>query len=76
MDFEQTREELAAVSELLAKLRRQVKRLLDQVGDEGECKGCGATIYWVRHKKSGKAVPYTPEALNHFADCPKAQSFR
>ncbi len=35
MDFEQTREGLAAVSELLAKLRLQTKRLLAQVGDEG-----------------------------------------
>lgn len=59
----------------LCRIEKNVLRLLKQVGDESKCKGCGATIYWVRHK-NGKKAPYTVEGLNHFADCPKAQSFR
>lgn len=56
-------------------LLENIKRLLKQVGREGKCKGCDREIWWVEHN-SGKAAPYTNEALNHFADCPDAQRFR
>lgn len=49
--------------------------LLRNAGDKGTCAGCGAEIYWMRHK-NGKRVPYTPRGLNHFIDCPKAGQFR
>jgi len=49
--------------------------LLNQVADRGTCTGCGAAVYWVRHK-NGKRVPYTEAGLNHFIDCPKADQFR
>jgi len=52
-----------------------VVRLLNVVGDVGTCKGCGETIWWVK-TKAGKSAPYTEKALNHFADCPKADRFR
>ena len=56
-------------------LAANIKRLLDQIGDKGTCRGCNAEIWWVVHK-NGKRAPYTATGLNHFADCPKAQSFR
>jgi hypothetical protein len=49
--------------------------LLNQIGNKGVCRGCGAEIYWVRHK-NGKATPYTPAGMNHFLDCPKAKEFK
>lgn len=58
-----------------AKLVSNIYKLLDQVGDRGVCKGCGKQIWWVVHK-SGSKAPYTMEALNHFADCPKADRFK
>ena len=64
-----------AVLEENVKLRAQVKMLLKQIGTEGKCRGCQADIFWVVHK-NGKNVPYTPEGLNHFADCPEAGKFR
>lgn len=49
--------------------------LLTNIADKGTCTGCGATVYWVRHK-NGKRVPYTTAGLNHFIDCSKADQFR
>ncbi len=56
-------------------LHDAIIRLLDQIADKGTCTGCGATVYWVRHK-NGKRVPYTTAGLNHFVDCKKADQFR
>ena len=56
-------------------LSGNIARLLDQVGDPGKCRGCQRDIWWVVHK-NGKKAPYTRRGLNHFADCPKAASFR
>lgn len=56
-------------------LLKRIKALLKNVGDPGVCRGCGVSIVWMRHK-NGKAVPYTEQGLNHFADCPVAQRFR
>lgn len=52
-----------------------MNRLLQSVGDKGECRGCRAVIYWVTHR-NGKKVPYTPAGLNHFIDCPAAKDFK
>jgi hypothetical protein len=59
-----------------ARLRSNIAKLLANVGDKGQCRGCGAEIWWITHNKSGKKVPYTPEGLNHFADCPAAAQFK
>lgn len=56
-------------------LRANIARLLPLIGDEGECKGCSARIWWVRHK-NGKVAPYTDTGLNHFADCKVANRFK
>ena len=56
-------------------LRGNIRRLFLLIGDQGNCRGCGQAIYWIKHK-NGKVAPYTEEALNHFADCPKAKDFK
>jgi len=57
-------------------IKSNVERLLNLVGTKTECKGCGADMWWVKHEKTGKTAPYNSEALNHFADCPKAGRFK
>lgn len=52
-----------------------IERMLNQIGDKGKCRGCGADIWWLVHK-NGKRAPYTCKAENHFIDCPKADQFR
>lgn len=63
------------MSENVNQLRQNLTNILNQVGDPGTCKGCGAALYWVKHK-NGKKVPYTESGLNHFVDCPAADRFR
>jgi len=60
---------------ILWKLKGNIEKLLDQLGDRAICKGCGRQIWWVTHR-NGKKAPYTNEALNHFADCPESEKFR
>lgn len=43
--------------------------------DLGVCKGCGAQIAWAL-TKNGKRAPIDKAGTNHFATCPKAESFR
>jgi hypothetical protein len=49
--------------------------LLHSVADEAACKGCPATIYWVRHR-NGKSAPYNVDGTNHFVTCPKSKQFK
>jgi len=56
-------------------LLSNINLLLKLVGSQGQCKGCGLEIYWVRHN-NGKKAPYTKDGLNHFADCKVADRFR
>ena len=56
-------------------MRKRMTHLLRQIADEGSCRGCGAIIHWVKHQ-NGKKVPYTPQGLNHFIDCPNREDFR
>jgi hypothetical protein len=56
-------------------LRANIGRLFQQIADPGFCKGCGEEIFWLLHR-NGKKVPYTRDALNHFADCREAQRFK
>jgi hypothetical protein len=50
-------------------------RLLKAIGDPGICRGCTASILWVRHRNGVKA-PYNPDGVNHFATCSKAKAFQ
>lgn len=53
----------------------RIVHLLRQIAESGQCRGCGAVVFWVHHK-NGKTVPYTEEGLNHFVDCPQRERFR
>jgi len=64
-----------SINECIAALKKNVTVLLRLIGEPAQCRGCGAEIYWVVHR-NGKRAPYTLLGLNHFADCPAAQSFR
>lgn len=52
-----------------------LRRLLNAVGGQKRCKGCGAAIWFVG-TVSGSRPPYNAVGLNHFADCPNASRFR
>ncbi len=52
-----------------------VRGLGGLIGEAGRCRGCRALVYWIRHANL-KPVPYTPDGLNHFIDCPKRERFK
>jgi len=54
---------------------KRLQALIKQIGSPGTCRGCGASIYWVKHH-TGRTAPYSPMGLNHFAECPNAKAFR
>jgi hypothetical protein len=54
---------------------KAVSILLHSVADEAVCKGCPATIFWVRHR-NGKSAPYNADGTNHFVTCPKSKLFK
>lgn len=55
-----------------------------------KCQSCGADIYWIKSKKTGKPIPCNPEKFRivtedgrvevgyraHFATCPQAKEWR
>lgn len=58
-----------------ARLRDNISKLLTNTADRGICRGCGAQIFWLRHK-NGRATPYTAEGANHFIDCAARDEFK
>lgn len=50
-------------------------KLLNLVGTPGVCRGCEASVFWVRHL-NGANTPYDPSGLNHFVSCPKSADFK
>ena len=56
-------------------LLTNIRALLTAIGAFARCEGCGAAIWFVMTNR-GRRAPYTEEALNHFANCPKASEFR
>lgn len=52
-----------------------IAQLVLRVGNIDRCKGCNATIYWIRHL-NGNHGPYTSRGVIHFIDCPEAETFR
>lgn len=55
--------------------RSRLKSLLELIGTHGQCKGCGAQIYWVTTKQ-GKSTPISNKGISHFADCPNSSDFK
>lgn len=74
-------ERIAQLHERETRLAQNMNRLLERMGDRGQCRGCRATIYWIRHKPSaqnpaGVATPYDFDGQNHFISCPARDQFR
>ncbi|HEY7305768.1 MAG TPA: hypothetical protein VH601_16705 [Bryobacteraceae bacterium] len=60
----------------LAELAERTCNLLNRAAKEVRpCRACGVTLYFIEHA-NGKIAPYTADAVNHFANCPKAKEFR
>jgi len=60
---------ISALCRVLNTCHDNVRRLLEAVGTQGACEGCGAKIFWVMHK-NGRRAPYTFMAANHYRECP------
>lgn len=57
--------------------RSRLAQLFKVLGaDAGECKSCGAQIWWLRMPKSGKPAPFDKDGLNHFGSCKHAEEHR
>lgn len=69
-------EKIKELEAQLTGLYGNIARLLNQVGEPADCRGCKARIWFVFHPKTSKHAPYTASALNHYADCPAADKFR
>lgn len=67
---------IVGIAEQAGELQVNIKRLLKTLGDPALCNGCGAEIWWAVNPRTGKKMPITANALNHFADCPAASKFR
>ena len=55
---------------------QHVHMMLERVGERGKCQSCGAVVYWLIHRKTGKKCPYNQEGFPHFVDCPNANGHR
>ena len=49
--------------------------LTEDLGDPGECRACGAKIFWQK-TEAGKNTPVNPDGTTHWATCPKAELFK
>lgn len=45
--------------------RALMSTLLDRIGKQEECPGCGQKIYWLKHR-GGRLVAYDPDGGVHF----------
>lgn len=63
----------------LARLRKNIATLLQNLGDPGFCgkhgNGCGQEIWWVK-TRAGKAAPMNADGSSHFGTCEFARNFR
>lgn len=55
-------------------LKKQLRAVIKNVGNPGQCRSCGAKVLWILHR-NGKATPYTLAGGSHFADCPDAATW-
>lgn len=46
------------------------------LAQRGQCKGCGAELWWVKSPKTGTPHPWNPDGTSHFSTCPEAPRFR
>lgn len=64
-----------SIEACIAAQKVAMRALLQKIGKQVACGGCGASIYFVLHS-NGKRVPYTEAGLNHFVDCPARDQFK
>ncbi len=55
-------------------IHRNVRTLLNRVGNYTKCPACQTEMWWVTHK-NGKKAPYSIEAVVHFNECSAAEGF-
>jgi hypothetical protein len=67
--------EYKRLAEEHGRVLKAIKIVLHAAADEGTCRGCPATIFWVRHQ-NGKTAPYEIDGTNHFVTCPASRTFR
>lgn len=61
------------MDEYSEKLKKNIRYLFNMVfGKPTQCLGCGKDIWFIEHPRTHTLMPFTDEALNHHADCPKA----
>jgi hypothetical protein len=53
-----------------------VKLLKMASGEPTTCSACGADIWFVTMIKTGKKNPIGSDGISHYANCPKADTFR
>jgi hypothetical protein len=75
IDEQTTHNRAVELANELKVTRKALRILVSAVGQRGTCRGCGDSIFWVRHQ-NGKATPYTADGFNHFIDCQAAGRFR
>lgn len=58
------------------KARKQIRQMLFIIcGNPMKCRKCERDI-WFLPTRNSKMIPYTDDAVSHFADCPSAGEFR
>jgi hypothetical protein len=58
-------------------LRKRIVSILNSAAEaKRTCSKCGAPLWFVKARATGKLQPFTAEGLNHFADCPSAAHFK
>lgn len=67
--------EIDQLQDCIAAQKTAMRALLQKIGKQVACGGCGAVMYFVVHS-NGKRVPYTEAGLNHFVDCPARDRFK
>lgn len=53
----------------------KMRKLLQLIGNFGQCRGCNAPMYWLT-TKAGKPMPVNPDGTPHWATCPKSREFK
>ena len=55
-------------------IQRNIRTLLNRIGNYTKCPACKKEMWWVTHK-NGKKAPYSVEAVVHFKECTAAEGF-
>lgn len=53
-----------------------IARFLSLQCDQGTCRSCGASVFWLKSDATGKITIWNPDGVSHFATCPNASQHR